>query len=99
MRVSPAFFVVFKPNSLGHLRVGWTLSRKSGGAVDRNKVKRYLRESLNKFPDKNKYPMDCNFIFQSCTHKDVESFNIFYKKTFSKVFQKVNLSLISKTQS
>lgn len=32
------------PNGLGHCRIGLTVTRKTGGAVTRNRVKRRLRE-------------------------------------------------------
>jgi ribonuclease P protein component len=33
----------FRPNDLGIIRCGWTLPRKTGNAVIRNKLKRWLR--------------------------------------------------------
>lgn len=32
------------PNTLGHCRLGVTVTRKVGGAVTRNRIKRWLRE-------------------------------------------------------
>ena len=44
-RVGSSSFTIFGlPNNLGHSRVGLTVSRKVGGAVTRNRVKRTLRE-------------------------------------------------------
>ena len=87
-RVHSAFFIVYKKNNLGHLRIGWTLPRKSGNAVERNHIKRLLRESISSFPDKSKFPLDCNFIFQNCSHKDFKSWNVFYPQIFEKIFLK-----------
>jgi ribonuclease P protein component len=44
-RVRSSSFSLFGlPNDLGHCRLGITVTRKVGGAVERNKVKRMLRE-------------------------------------------------------
>ena len=45
-----SFIVFVKPNSLAFSRIGITASRKVGGAVKRNRVKRLVREffRLNK---------------------------------------------------
>lgn len=40
----PAFLVVWQPNQLGYPRLGVTASRKVGGAVVRNRIKRQVRE-------------------------------------------------------
>ena len=44
-RLDAGKFVLFgRPNSLGYPRLGLTVSRKVGGAVVRNRVKRLFRE-------------------------------------------------------
>ncbi len=44
-RLDAGKFVLFgRPNSLGYHRLGLTVSRKVGGAVVRNRVKRLFRE-------------------------------------------------------
>lgn len=39
---------LLQPNNLGHFRVGFTVSRKHGGAVERNRVRRRLREAVRR---------------------------------------------------
>lgn len=39
-------------------RVGWTVSRKVGGAVTRNRVKRWLREVVRAIPGPGGGPWD-----------------------------------------
>ncbi len=41
---TPHFVLLFADNSLNVSRLGITVSRKVGNAVERNKVKRYIRE-------------------------------------------------------
>jgi ribonuclease P protein component len=44
-RVRGVYVTVFGlPNRLGHSRVGFTVTKKLGGAVKRNRIKRILRE-------------------------------------------------------
>lgn len=42
--VCPSFLLFGLPNDVGHCRLGLTVSRKVGGAVARNRVKRVLRD-------------------------------------------------------
>jgi ribonuclease P protein component len=49
-RLDAGKFVLFgRPNELGYHRLGLTVSRKVGGAVIRNRVKRLFREIFRRF--------------------------------------------------
>ena len=49
LRVGSSSFILFGlPNEVGHCRLGITVTRKIGGAVVRNKIKRRLREVFRK---------------------------------------------------
>lgn len=58
-RASCRCFTLFAlPNSLDHSRIGLTVTRKVGGAVTRNKIKRALREVFRHSRRKLGLPMD-----------------------------------------
>jgi ribonuclease P protein component len=53
--------VYFKPNQLGRVRLGISVSKKIGGAVVRNRIKRLFREvfRLNKHRYRPSYDLVC----------------------------------------
>ncbi|MDR2902680.1 MAG: ribonuclease P protein component [Lactobacillales bacterium] len=44
-RVHPAFVLQAYPNQFPETRLGFTVSKKNGGAVQRNRIKRRLKEA------------------------------------------------------
>jgi ribonuclease P protein component len=57
-------FVLFcRANNFGHLRLGITVSRKVGGAVVRNRVKRILREVFRR--SLNQTPIQIDIVFNA----------------------------------
>lgn len=45
---TPFLVLVMLPNNLEHNRYGFAVGRRVGGAVQRNRVKRWMRESLRR---------------------------------------------------
>ena len=57
----PAFTVFGMPNDVGRCRIGLTVTRKVGGAVARNRIKRVLREAFRRHGMKLQRSMDLVF--------------------------------------
>lgn len=53
-RAFPHFLVVIRPNTLGTTRLGLAVGKNRGGAVQRNRIKRLLREFFRR--SKNRFP-------------------------------------------
>ena len=76
-------------------RIGWTISKKVGNAVTRNRLKRWGRESLKRFSECG---ADVNFIFKSkgkdfykeLSHDD---FDRAFNKAFGKIRSRSKVSL------
>ncbi len=47
--VTPHVTFCVLANDRGHVRIGFTVSRKFGGAVARNRIRRRLREAVRRF--------------------------------------------------
>mgnify|MGYP003683498203 CR=1 FL=1 len=78
--------ISYKKNTEGTLRWGWTISKKIGNAVVRNRLRRWGKEMVRG----QNHELDINFIFKakgkefykSLSHED-------FNKAFSKVFSKI----------
>ena len=57
----PSFTVFGLANDVGRCRIGLTVTRKIGGAVIRNRIKRVLREAFRRHEMKLQRPMDLVF--------------------------------------
>lgn len=67
-RVFPHFLVIMKPNNLGITRLGLTVGKNRGGAVQRNRIKRLLREFFRR--SKNKLPPSQDIIIVALKGSD-----------------------------
>ncbi len=57
--VANAYFVVYScDRKLDHARVGISVSKKLGNAVERNRIKRQVREMIRALIDFTAYPKD-----------------------------------------
>ena len=76
LSVSGWLLLNYKKNSLGYLRFGITVSKKVGGAVTRNKWKRWCRSYIYDLL-KSGYsaPVDVNFVFRPSASGLKESFS------------------------
>jgi ribonuclease P protein component len=74
------------PNTLGHLRMGISISRRVGSAPKRNRIKRLLREAFRE--NKNDYPRGCDLVIVVRPH-DLLSLGD---------YQKMLIQLIQKSQ-
>lgn len=58
-RTSSSSFTVFGlPNGADHCRLGVTVTRKVGGSVQRNRIKRVLRDIFRRHRENFKLPLD-----------------------------------------
>lgn len=91
VRLSPWLLFTFLVNDFGHLRAGWTISSKVGGAVQRNRYKRWCRQFFNSLNllDKS-LSFDVNIVFLAGTLKDgkelkYEEFKLLMEKGISQL--------------
>lgn len=82
----------YLPNGTDEFRVGFSISKKVGKAVVRNKIRRYLKESLKFFSPEDR-GMDLIFIARIAAGEssffDVKkSMGYLFKKTGLKIYEK-----------
>lgn len=61
--VHPLLVMSTLPNGLGHTRVGFAVGRRIGKAVDRNRIKRRMRESVRVRIQKNEIGVGWDIVF------------------------------------
>ncbi len=88
-RLYPAQWVIFNfifvqnsEDEIPKIKVGWTLGRKVGNAVLRNKLKRWCREFFRNQEEYHQLPVKVNLVFRAY-EKD------FYKNMEYKYFKSV----------
>ncbi len=59
--IKDLLLIIYKPNTLNYSRIGIIVSRKIKKAVQRNKIKRWIREFYRK--NKNLFPESCDIVF------------------------------------
>jgi ribonuclease P protein component len=82
--VFPHFLVIMKPNKLGRTRLGLTVGKNKGGAVQRNRIKRLLREFFRR--SKHKLPPSQDIIIVALKGSD--------PLTYRQVFEELNSLLV-----
>lgn len=81
--------VSYKKNNDGTLRWGWTISKKVGNAVVRNRLRRWGREFVRGIEN----DVDINFIFKQREKEFYKSLSHDeFKATFNKVFERIRNS-------
>ncbi len=89
LHVTTWLAICYAQNDLGALRWGWTISRKVGNSVTRNRLKRWGREFVREFNENN---LDINFIFKI---KNKEFYQTLKRDDFNKAFQKSFKQILS----
>jgi ribonuclease P protein component len=84
----PHMLVLYMPGNLDQSRVGFTVSRKVGNSVVRNRVKRWLREAV--WENKVDIPTGIDFVVIAHPQAATAGFEILnadVKESFSKMSQ------------
>lgn len=89
------FVAVYTERTTGGLRYGFTITRKVGGAVLRNRLKRWGRECFRRLSDLETLAFDVNVIIRPMPEGFYDRITF---QEFGEVFEKT-LSPIQKTRS
>lgn len=100
-RVRSSSFSLFAlPNERGHCRLGITVTRKVGGAVERNKVKRMVREIFRNNVDEMKPDVDLVFhAYPGIDATDGAALEREFLKRFSVLARRIEASRASEGRS
>ncbi len=92
-RFKPAGWILvnYEKNELGHIRLGFTASRKIGSAVVRNKLRRWCKEFFRK--QKVEVSVDLNLLFLDSRKQN------FYKDLKHEQLEEVLKNVYSKISS
>ncbi|MCD6560142.1 MAG: ribonuclease P protein component [Deltaproteobacteria bacterium] len=81
------FVIIFKQNGIGITRLGVTVTKKTGNAVKRNRIKRLIREFFRL--NKSRFPQGYDFVIAA--KKEVSNclvFNKIQKELGTAIFNK-----------
>lgn len=84
---NPCFVIYTYNNSLNHYRFGISVSKKIGNAVVRNKIKRQMRNIIDKY--KNYYSNELDYIIIIRKDYNAKSFNEI-ENTFHNIIKSIN---------
>jgi len=76
--VFPHFLVIIKPNNLDKTRLGLTVGKNRGGAVQRNRVKRLVREFFRR--SKDRFPPSRDIIIIALKGSDPLTYHQVFKE-------------------
>ncbi len=71
---TPHFLIVVRPNSLENTRLGITVTKKVGNAVQRNRIKRVVREVFRR--NRYLFPASHDIVFIAKRHPDAIGYDL-----------------------